>query len=80
MAPNDTCFTTDSVEQWREMLIEQHTGLSVWSVHVYDQQTACYFAVNGSDCAHLTEVIAVAETTASAHDAILYVGEFGGPA
>eukprot|EP00911_Craspedida_sp_UC1_P000266 UC1_evm4s202 len=77
----------DSQSQWREALREQNQGCcEIWSIHHYASTTsdndACYFAPRGhagAVCSNAS-IAAVAAKEAAADGAILYVGEYGGPA
>jgi hypothetical protein len=72
-----------------EMLSAQHEGVDMWSMHLYNDTTACWFdptnnkdgkcdgpgAVRGDDGAGM---VAVGIETANKAGAGLFVGEYGG--
>ena len=84
IAPGDSYWTSDSQQQWRQQLAAQQDGLDVWSIHTYPDDSDCFFPNSSSgdgsgSCANLTDVVRVAVEVAEAQNAVLYVGEYGGP-
>jgi len=76
--PGSSYWSPDTVDQWSQQFAAQSVGPSVWSIHLYDSST-CYFSPDGGDCANLTDIIEIAASTASDNNAVLFLGEYGGP-
>ena len=68
-------WAVDTRSQWLGMLRAQHAAVGVWSMHLYDSAT-CFF----EDCVKGAAVVEAAAREATDAHALLFVGEYGGPA
>ena len=64
-------WATDTQAQWLEMLHAQHAGLEIWSIHIYDNSVAWPSS--------RVQVVDAATKAAGDAQAMLFVGEYGGP-
>ena len=71
-------WATDTREQWLSMLAAQQQAVPVWSIHTY-AGGACFF--DAKNCTPPgPALVAECAAAAKASGAVLFVGEYGGPA
>eukprot|EP00912_Choanoflagellata_sp_UC4_P002207 UC4_evm1s1394 len=67
----------DNLEQFSEILAAQNDAVDIWSIHHYETED-CWIS-KSSACVNNASLAIIAASVAKKYDALLYVGEYGGP-